>query len=91
MSVELTRHGHPLDDERNAELAALAARFGLGVVATTAAHFAEPARGRLAMAMGAIRARNSMDEAAGWLAPLGVRICGRVRRWRSCSLTIPMR
>ena len=41
------------------------------VVATTAAHFAEPARGRLAMAMGAIRARNSMDEAAGWLAPLG--------------------
>ncbi|WP_284228557.1 error-prone DNA polymerase [Mycobacterium antarcticum] len=71
VSVELTRHGHPLDDERNAELAALAARFGLGVVATTAAHFAEPARGRLAMAMGAIRARNSMDEAAGWLAPLG--------------------
>ena len=46
-------------------------RFGVGVVATTAAHFAEPSRGRLAMAMGAIRARNSMDEAAGWLAPLG--------------------
>ena len=44
---------------------------GVGVVATTAAHFAEPSRGRLAMAMGAIRARNSMDEAAGWLAPLG--------------------
>ena len=71
VSIELTRHGHPLDDERNAQLAALAARFGLGVIATTAAHFAEPARGRLAMAMGAIRARNSMDEAAGWLAPLG--------------------
>ncbi|MET0476225.1 MAG: error-prone DNA polymerase [Mycobacterium sp.] len=71
VSVELTRHGHPLDDERNATLAELAARFGLGVVATTAAHFAEPTRGRLAMAMGAIRARNSMDEAGGWLAPLG--------------------
>ncbi|HYO00872.1 MAG TPA: error-prone DNA polymerase [Mycobacterium sp.] len=71
VSIELTRHGHPLDDERNAELVALAPRFGLGVVATTAAHFAEPARGRLAMAMGAIRARNSMDEASGWLAPLG--------------------
>jgi error-prone DNA polymerase len=71
VSVELTRHGHPLDDERNATLAELAARFGLNVVATTAAHFAEPARGRLAMAMGAIRARNSMDEAAGWLPPLG--------------------
>ena len=71
VSVELTRHGHPYDDEANAALAALAPRFGVNVVATTAAHFAEPSRGRLAMAMGAIRARNSMDEAAGWLAPLG--------------------
>jgi error-prone DNA polymerase len=71
VSIELTHHGHPLDDEANAALAALAPRFGLSVVATTAAHFAEPSRGRLAMAMGAIRARNSMDEAAGWLAPLG--------------------
>ena len=81
VTVELTHHGHPLDDERNAALAALAPRFGLdcrrrggsgvGIAATTAAHFAEPAKGRLAMAMGAIRARNSMDEAAGFLAPLG--------------------
>ena len=71
VSVELTHHGHPRDDEVNAALAALAPRYGVNVVATTAAHFAEPARGRLAMAMGAIRARNSMDEAAGWLAPLG--------------------
>src|SRR5690349_12657317 len=71
VSIELTHHGHPLDDERNAALAGLAPRFGLNVVATTAAHFAEPSRGRLAMAMGAIRARNSMDEAAGYLAPLG--------------------
>ena len=71
VSVELTRHGHPLDDERNAALAALAPRFGVGVVATSAAHFAEPARGRLASAMAAIRARRSVDEAAGWLAPLG--------------------
>src|SRR6476469_8052100 len=52
-------------------LADLVERFGLSVVATTAAHFAEPSRGRLAMAMGAIRARHSMDEAAGFLAPLG--------------------
>ena len=52
-------------------LAALAPRFGLGLVATTGAHFAEPSRGRLAMAMGAIRARQSLDEAAGRLAPLG--------------------
>src|SRR6478736_3183096 len=71
VSIELTHHGHPLDDERNAALAELAPRFGVGVVATTAAHFAEPSRGRLAMAMGAIRARHSMDETAGFLAPLG--------------------
>ncbi|KAB7756665.1 error-prone DNA polymerase [Mycolicibacterium phlei] len=71
VSVELTHHGHPCDDERNAVLADLAPRFGLSVVATTAAHFAEPSRGRLAMAMGAIRARHSLDEAAGYLAPLG--------------------
>ncbi len=71
VSIELTHHGHPLDDERNAALAALAPRFGVGVVATTGAHFAEPSRGRLAMAMGAIRARESLDSAAGWLAPVG--------------------
>ncbi len=71
VSVELTSHGHPIDDERNTALAALATRFGLSVVATTGAHFAAPVRGRLAMAMGAIRARQSMDAADGWLAPLG--------------------
>lgn len=71
VSIELTHHGHPCDDEVNAALAELAPRFGVGVVATTAAHIAEPSRGRLAMAMGAIRARNSLDEAAGFLAPLG--------------------
>ncbi len=71
VSVELTHHGHPLDDERNTVLTGLASRFGLGLIATTGAHFAVPDRGRLAMAMAAIRARNSMDDAAGWLAPLG--------------------
>lgn len=71
VSVELTHHGSPVDDERNAMLAELAPRFGVGVVATTGAHFAEPSRGRLAMAMGAIRARHSIEEAAGYLAPLG--------------------
>lgn len=71
VSIELTDHGHPLDGERNAALAELAPRFGVGVVATTGAHFAEPDRGRLAAAMAAIRARQSLDDAAGWLAPLG--------------------
>jgi error-prone DNA polymerase len=71
VSVELTHHGQPRDDERNAALADLAPRFGVNIVATTGAHFAAPSRGRLAMAMAAIRARNSMEAAAGWLAPLG--------------------
>jgi error-prone DNA polymerase len=71
VSIELTHHGQPVDDERNAALAELATRFGVDVVATTGAHFAEPSRARLAMAMGAIRARQSLDDAAGWLAPLG--------------------
>jgi error-prone DNA polymerase len=71
VSIELTHHGQPLDDERNGTLAGLAPRFGVGVVATTGAHFAHPSRSRLAMAMGAIRARQSLDSAAGWLAPLG--------------------
>ena len=71
VSVELTHHGHPLDDERNAALAELAPRFGVSMVATTGAHFAEPSRGRLAAAMAAIRARQSLESAAGWLAPLG--------------------
>jgi len=71
VSIELTHHGHPLDDERNAVLAGLAPRFGVSVIATTGAHFAHPSRSRLAMAMGAIRARQSLDSAAGWLAPLG--------------------
>ncbi len=71
VSVELTHHGQPCDDERNAALADLAPRFGVNIVATTGAHFAAPSRGRLAMAMAAIRARNSMEAAAGWLAPLG--------------------
>lgn len=71
VSVELTHHGQPLDDERNAALAELAPRFGVGLIASTGAHFATPERGRLAAAMGAIRARRTLESAAGWLAPLG--------------------
>ncbi|TQF65953.1 error-prone DNA polymerase [Rhodococcus spelaei] len=71
VTVELTHHGIAEDDERNAALADLAFRCGLPVVATTAAHFADPGRRRLAMAMAAVRARQSLDEAAGWLAPTG--------------------
>ncbi|MDG3008911.1 error-prone DNA polymerase [Rhodococcus sp. D2-41] len=71
VTVELTHRGLPEDDERNDALAGLAARLGLGVVASTAAHFANPSRRRLASAMAAVRARRSLDEAAGWLPPTG--------------------
>ncbi|MGW4717189.1 error-prone DNA polymerase [Nocardia sp. NPDC004260] len=71
VSVELTHHGIPEDDERNAHLIALADRLGLPVLATTGAHFAAPSGRRRAMALAAIRARQSLDEIAGWLAPAG--------------------
>ncbi|MBF6356251.1 error-prone DNA polymerase [Nocardia higoensis] len=71
VSVELTHHGIPEDDERNALLIALADRLGLPVLATTGAHFAGPDQRHRAMALAAVRARRSLDEAAGWLAPTG--------------------
>ncbi|MEU4342593.1 error-prone DNA polymerase [Nocardia sp. NPDC023852] len=71
VSVELTHHGIPEDDERNAHLLALADRLGLPVLASTGAHFAAPGQRRRAMALAAIRARQSLDEVAGWLAPAG--------------------
>jgi len=69
VAVELTDHGLPDDAERTDALAALAARHGLPTVATTAAHYATPARARLAAALGAVRARRSLDDAEGWLPP----------------------
>jgi error-prone DNA polymerase len=71
VSVELTHHGIPEDDERNAHLIALANHLDLPVLATTGAHFAAPAQRRRAMALAAIRARQSLDDIAGWLAPTG--------------------
>ena len=75
VSIELTHHGQPLDDEHNAALAALAPKFGVSVVATTAAHFAEPSRARLGDGDGrhpcpALARRGSRIPCpAGWFAP----------------------
>jgi error-prone DNA polymerase len=69
VAVELTDHGLPVDVERNDLLAELAARAGLATVASTAAHYATPDRARIAAALGAVRARRSLDEAEGWLPP----------------------
>ncbi len=71
VSMELTVHGVPEDDERNHLLAGAAARMGVGTVATTGAHFARPDQRRLAAALAAIRARRSLDELDGWLPAAG--------------------
>jgi len=67
VAVELCDHGDPLDSARNDALAAMAVRAGVDVVATTNAHYAMPARRRLATAMAAVRARRSLDDLDGWL------------------------
>ncbi|MEE3848862.1 error-prone DNA polymerase [Gordonia sp. LSe1-13] len=69
--VELTAQGLPVDDERNAVLAALAGDFGLATVATTGAHFAGPRRRRLATAVAAVRARTDIETIDGWLPGVG--------------------
>jgi len=65
--VELFDHGTPLDEARNDALATLGIRAGLGVVATTNAHYATPSRYALATALAAVRARRSLEEVDGWL------------------------
>lgn len=67
VAVELWDHGDPLDSARNDALAELAVRAGVDVVATTNAHYATPARRRLATALAAVRSRRSLDEIEGWL------------------------
>ncbi|MBL3686736.1 DNA polymerase III subunit alpha [Leucobacter zeae] len=60
--VELTHHGAPDDDRRNARLAALAAERGLPTIATGNVHYATPVDAELAEAMAAVRSRRSLDE-----------------------------
>ncbi|SHH62061.1 error-prone DNA polymerase, DnaE-like [Jatrophihabitans endophyticus] len=67
VAVELTYELDPLADERYEVLAGLAGRFGLPLVATTAAHYHGPPRRPLATALAAVRARSSLDEIDGWL------------------------
>ncbi|MFC9326124.1 error-prone DNA polymerase [Kitasatospora sp. NPDC057015] len=69
--VELTDHQIPGDDDRNDALAALAARTGLPVVATTAAHHASPAQLRLAQTLAALRQRRTLADAEPYLAAAG--------------------
>ncbi|PSK97792.1 DnaE-like error-prone DNA polymerase [Murinocardiopsis flavida] len=69
--VELTDHGHPLDDARNDALADLAARAGAGLVASCNAHYAAPRDAPLAQALAAVRARRGLDDMESWLSAAG--------------------
>jgi len=81
--VELWDHGDPLDRHRNDELARLAERSRVEVVATNNVHYATPRQRPLATALAAIRARRSLDELDGWLPAAGfahLRSAGEQRR-----------
>lgn len=71
VSVELFDHGDPLDTRRNDDLADLARRMRLPVVATNNVHYARPDQAPLAEAVAAVRAVRSMDELDGWLPAHG--------------------
>ncbi|MFI9324062.1 error-prone DNA polymerase [Kitasatospora aureofaciens] len=69
--VELIDQWLPGDDRRNDALAALAAELRLPVVASTNAHHAGPAQGRLAQSLAALHERRTLQEAAGWTRAAG--------------------
>jgi error-prone DNA polymerase len=65
--VELWDHGDPLDRPRNDALGELAAKAGVGIMATNNVHYATPKERPLATALAAIRARRPLDALDGWL------------------------
>ncbi|MGW1173875.1 error-prone DNA polymerase [Kitasatospora sp. NPDC002543] len=69
--VELIDQWLPGDDRRNDALAALAAKARLPVVASTNAHHAGPAQGRLAQSLAALHERRTLQEAVGWTGAAG--------------------
>jgi error-prone DNA polymerase len=86
--VELTHGLDPLTDDLNDALFALAAEGDLPTVATTGAHYANPARRPLAMALAAVRARSTLDDIDGWLPAWsgqhlrsGEEMAARFARW----------
>ncbi|WP_420453014.1 error-prone DNA polymerase [Ilumatobacter sp.] len=65
--VELWDHGDPTDTARNDVLHEIAARVGVGCVATNDVRYATPAQRRLATALAAVRSRRSLAEVDAWL------------------------
>ena len=69
--VELFDQGNPLDSTHNDQLAVLAEKLKLPVVATNNVHYATRAQYPLASALSAVRARRSLDDMDGWLPAAG--------------------
>lgn len=69
--VELTDHGSPADSVRCDQLAQVAVRAGVPVVAINAVHYATPEQFRIATALAAVRSRRSLEELDGWLPAHG--------------------
>ncbi len=72
VAVELWDHGDPLDGARNDGLAELAARRGVGIVATNVVHYAAPADRRMATVLAAVRSGTPLDDLDGWLPAAGM-------------------
>jgi error-prone DNA polymerase len=70
--VELWDHGDPLDGARNDALAEIAARRGIGIVATNVVHYAVPADRRMATVLAAVRSGKPLDDLDGWLPAAGM-------------------
>lgn len=67
--VELHATGMPGDDRRNDQLAALAERLRLPLVATGLVHYARPDGHATYAAVAALRARTTLDQIDSWLPP----------------------
>ena len=90
VSIELTHHGHPLDDERNAALAGAGAR-GSASASSPPPPRTSPNR----RAAGWPWRWGRSGPGTRWTRPpvtlprWAVRICGPGRRWRGCSHIVP--
>ena len=92
VSIELTHHGQPLDDERNAALAGLAPRFGVG----RRRHHRSAFRASVARPAGHGDGRDPGPAVPGRCRRVAgsaavARTCGPARRWPGCSRSGPRR
>ncbi|MFL6126978.1 error-prone DNA polymerase, partial [Actinophytocola sp.] len=69
VAVELTDHQLPEDSARNDVLHAIGQELRVPVIASNNVHYAQPAQGRLAAAIAAVRARSNVEDMDGWLPP----------------------